>query len=181
MTGGSSEWTDEELLGAAGRGSQRAFGILVDRHQQAVRAFLRRTCSAKDDAEDLAQETFIAAWSGAAGFRGGSSVRSWLMGIAWRKAKSAQRAWFRGAARDTTFESLSTLERGQGAAIEDKIALETAMKGLSLEQKAAVALCLAQDFSHGDAAEALGLPLGTVKSHVARGRAKLLQALGGQA
>lgn len=180
MTGPDSGWSDEHLLAAAGKGSQRAFGLLVDRHQQAVRAFLRRTCSAKDDAEDLAQETFIAAWSGAADFRGGSAVRSWLMGIAWRKAKSAQRSWFRGAARDTAFEAVSVLERAHDAPIEDRLALERAMKGLSLEQRAAVALCLAQDFSHGDAAQALGLPLGTVKSHVARGRAKLLDALGGQ-
>jgi len=180
MTGPDSGWADEDLLAAASRGSERAFSLLVDRHQQAVRAFLRRTCSARDDAEDLAQETFIVAWSAASNFRGGSTVRSWLMGIAWRKAKSAQRSWFRGAARDTAFEAVSALERGGGAVIEDRISLERAMKGLSLEQRAAVALCLAQDFSHGDAAEALGLPLGTVKSHVSRGRAKLLEALGGQ-
>lgn len=180
MTNLDSGSPDEDLLAAAGRGSERAFAVLVDRHQQAIRAFLRRICSARDEAEDLAQETFLAAWAGAAGFRGGSAVRSWLMGIAWRKAKSAQRAWFRGVTRDTVFEALSTLQRGQGAAIEDRLALERAMKGLSLEQQAAVALCLAQDFSHGDAAQALGLPLGTVKSHVARGRAKLLDALGSQ-
>jgi RNA polymerase sigma-70 factor (ECF subfamily) len=154
--------------------------VLVDRHQQAVRAFLRRTCSARDEAEDLAQETFLAAWSGARGFRGGSAVRSWLMGIAWKKAKSAQRSWFRGATRDTAFEATASLERGQGTAVEDRLALEKAMRVLSLEQRAAVALCLAGDFSHGDAAEALALPLGTVKSHVSRGRAKLLEALGGQ-
>ena len=42
----------------------------------------------------------------------------------------------------------------------------------------AIALCLAADWSHAEAAEALGLPLGTVKSHAARGRAKLLEAMG---
>jgi len=53
------------------------------------------------------------------------------------------------------------------------------MQVLPAEQRAAVALCLAADFSHSEAAEALGLPLGTIKSHVQRGRAKLLDALGG--
>ena len=50
---------------------------------------------------------------------------------------------------------------------------------LPLDQRAAVALCLAEGFSHAEAAEALGVPLGTVKSHIARGRARLLEVLGG--
>jgi RNA polymerase sigma-70 factor (ECF subfamily) len=52
------------------------------------------------------------------------------------------------------------------------------MADLPPDQRACVALCLAADFSHAEAAEALGLPLGTVKSHVTRGRTRLLQALG---
>jgi RNA polymerase sigma factor (sigma-70 family) len=64
------------------------------------------------------------------------------------------------------------------AAPEDRLALERAMAGLPAEQRACVALCLAAEFSHAEAAEALGMPLGTVKSHVSRGRARLLQALG---
>jgi RNA polymerase sigma-70 factor (ECF subfamily) len=58
------------------------------------------------------------------------------------------------------------------------MALESAMAGLPPEQRACVALCLAADFSHAEAAEALDMPLGTVKSHVSRGRARLLQVLG---
>jgi RNA polymerase sigma-70 factor (ECF subfamily) len=60
---------------------------------------------------------------------------------------------------------------------DDLIALAEGMASLPLDQRAVVALCLAQGFSHSEAAEALGLPLGTVKSHVARGRAKLIEAL----
>ena len=58
------------------------------------------------------------------------------------------------------------------------MALDRAMADLPVEQRAAVALCLAGDFSHAEAADILALPLGTVKSHVTRGRARLLQALG---
>ncbi|HEX5263268.1 MAG TPA: sigma factor-like helix-turn-helix DNA-binding protein, partial [Phenylobacterium sp.] len=65
-----------------------------------------------------------------------------------------------------------------GATPEDRLTLETAMADLPAEQRACVALCLAADFSHSEAAEALDMPLGTVKSHVSRGRARLLQALG---
>jgi RNA polymerase sigma-70 factor (ECF subfamily) len=52
------------------------------------------------------------------------------------------------------------------------------MTSLSPEQKASLLLCLASEFTHAEAAEALALPLGTVKSHVARGREKLVAALG---
>ena len=62
---------------------------------------------------------------------------------------------------------------------DERLTLEAAMAGLPPDQRACVALCLAADFSHAEAAEALGLPLGTVKSHVTRGRARLLQVLGG--
>ena len=58
------------------------------------------------------------------------------------------------------------------------MALKAALVALPFEQRAAVVLCLSEDFSHAEAAQALDLPLGTVKSHVARGRAKLLGVLG---
>jgi RNA polymerase sigma-70 factor (ECF subfamily) len=57
--------------------------------------------------------------------------------------------------------------------------LAAALAVLPEAQRAAVALCLGGGFSHTEAAEALGLPLGTIKAHVERGRAKLLAALGG--
>jgi len=62
---------------------------------------------------------------------------------------------------------------------DERLSLEAAMSDLPPDQRACVALCLAADFSHAEAAEALGLPLGTVKSNVTRGRARLLEALGG--
>lgn len=62
--------------------------------------------------------------------------------------------------------------------MQTRIDLSRAMHALPVDQRAAVALCLAAEFSHSEAAEALGLPLGTVKSHVQRGRAALLAVLG---
>ena len=85
-----------------------------------------------------------------------------------RRAKARDRAWLetRGAASE--------------ADLADRMALDQAMSDLPLDQRASVALCLAGDFSHAEASEVLSLPLGTVKSHVARGRAKLIEALGGK-
>jgi RNA polymerase sigma-70 factor (ECF subfamily) len=63
--------------------------------------------------------------------------------------------------------------------MEDRLAVRQALLTLPIEQRAAVALCLVCGYSHSEAAEILGAPLGTVKSHVSRGRGRLLDALGG--
>jgi RNA polymerase sigma-70 factor (ECF subfamily) len=170
------EDVDAGLVEAARRGSDAAFERIVARHQQAVRGFLRRLGGDAADADDLAQETFVAAWSELDRFRGGSSVRSWLCGIAYRKRLGQRRSWLRGAARDTAFAESARLDEG-GADAVDRLDLARAMAALPIDQRAAVSLCLAADFSHAEAAAALNLPLGTVKSHVSRGRAKLLDVL----
>ena len=159
---------DAALLNAVCEGSERAFNMLIDRHQQAVRAFLRRL-TARD-----AQETFLVAWRDARLFRGPSNVRSWLFSIAWRKAKDGQRRWFRGRRRDTAYLELSSDSAIENP-VETRVALDQAFDALPLQQRAAAMLCLAHGFSHAEAAEALAIPLGTVKSHVARGRERLME------
>jgi RNA polymerase sigma factor (sigma-70 family) len=167
---------DAELIASVCEGSERAFNRLIDRHQQAVRNFLRGV-TGHDEADDIAQETFLAAWSHARSYRGGASVRSWLFAIAWRKARGAQRGWFRRRQRDTHWHEAAG---GPGAEAQHETAhaLGQALGALSMDQRAAVMLCLAYGFTHGEAAEALDMPLGTVKSHVARGRDKLRDVLG---
>jgi RNA polymerase sigma-70 factor (ECF subfamily) len=164
------------LVAAAQGGSTEAFSRLVERHQQALRAFLRRACGDWAAADDLAQETFLAAWSRIGRLKAGASVRAWLCGIGYNKHLTAMRSAGRERARAVNYEADRTPP--SEAAPEDRLALEAAMSELPAEQRACVALCLAADFSHAEAAEALALPLGTVKSHVSRGRARLLEALG---
>ena len=113
---------DVALVSAVRGGSELAFNLLVDRHQQAVRMFLRRLLGNDADADDMAQETFLAAWTQAQSFRGESSVRGWLCGIAWRKAKGAQRSWARQRSRDTGHHDRRSQEGG-GAAMEDRLAI----------------------------------------------------------
>ena len=166
---------DAPLVRAARAGSQAAFGRLVERHQQGLRAFLRRAAGA--DADDVAQEAFVTAWANLGRLRDDEGFRPWLYGIAWRKALTLNRSAARSARRAHDW----TQERdgeGNGLAAEDRMALEAAMATLAPDQRAAVTLCLADGWSHGEAADALGLPLGTIKSHVARGRDKLLSVLG---
>ena len=167
---------DAALITAVRGGSELAFNTLVDRHQQAVRTFLRRLLGNDADADDMAQETFLAAWTHARSFRGEASVRGWLCGIAWRKAKGAQRSWARQRSRDTEHHAQSP-ESGGAAAMEDRLAVKRALQALPLEQRAALTLCLICGFSHSEAAGILGTALGTVKSHVFRGRERLMKEI----
>jgi len=167
---------DAALLAAVCERSERAFNQLVDRHQQAVRTFLRRVVG-RNDADDIAQDTFLAVWTQAHSYRGGAAVRSWLFAIAWRKAKDTQRTWFRRRKRETVWHD-GAVDSSSGDVDEIRYALDKALASLSMEQRAAIMLCLAYGYSHSEAAEALQMPLGTVKSHVTRGRDRLREALG---
>lgn len=170
--------TDVELVRRARAGSDAAFARLVERHQAVVRGFLRRTLGGGwAEADDAAQDVFLAAWRSLRSLKDASGVRAWLCGIAWRKAQDRIRARSRAAARDGAW--LEAADLPAGVSPEDRLSLAAAMAGLAPDVRACVALCLADGWSHAEAAAALGLPLGTVKSHVLRGRARLLKALGG--
>lgn len=170
--------SDDEacLLAAARTGDARAFSRLVDAHQQGVRGFLRRFAGHWADADDLAQEAFVTAWNKLSRFEGRSSFRAWVCGVGYRIARDARRAHQRSGARDFAWVEDQD-EAEAGAPLEDRIALARAMAALPEDQRAAVALCLGEGFSHPEAAAILNLPLGTVKSHVTRGRERLLAAL----
>lgn len=167
---------DAELIAAARRGGQIAFARLVTLHQQGVRGFLRRTCGDADEADDIAQETFLTAWQHLADYRGEAGIRTWLCAIAFRKLQAARRSQTRARRRDA--EYLETLDQSV-APLDPALhtALSKAMAELPLDQRACVALCLAAGFSHTEAAQALEMPLGTVKSHVNRARKRLLAAV----
>ena len=173
----SPENIDEELVAAARAGSTSAFARLVERHQQPLRAFLRRTCGDWAQADDLAQEAFLEAWSKIGRLQAGGSVRAWLCGIGYNKHLTALRSRGRDRAREAAYEAEKP--PSTGAMTDERLTIEAAMSELPADQRACVALCLAADFSHAEAAQALSLPLGTVKSHVTRGRARLLEVLGG--
>jgi RNA polymerase sigma factor (sigma-70 family) len=161
---------------AARAGSADAFGRLVHMHQQALRAFLRRLCGNAADADDLAQDTFVFAWEHIARFDLARPFRPWLFGIGWRKYRERKRSWLRLITRESRAAPTETSFAPDPGM---KMDLVRAAQGLPPEQRAAILLCLGAEFTHVEAAEALALPLGTVKSHVARGREKLAAALGG--
>lgn len=169
---------EEAALVARSRaGDMRAFGALVDAHQGAVRAFLRRLTGNAADADDLSQQAFARTWEVLARFDGSSSLRSFICGVAFQYWRRGRRAEGRRLARETAYADIADVQ-AEAPDVAARLALRRAMDDLAPDQRAVLALCLGQDFTHAEAAEALKLPLGTVKSHVARGRARLQAALG---
>jgi RNA polymerase sigma-70 factor (ECF subfamily) len=168
--------SEQAWVRGAQAGSPEDFGRLVRLHQQALRAFLRRLCGNHAEADDLAQETFVRAWAIITRCDPVRQFRPWLFGIAWRKYREGRRSWLRLLRRQAAYVELQ--DGAVGSNPDLALDLAAAMKGLPSEQKAALLLCLGCDFSHGEAAEALSLPLGTVKSHITRGRTKLAAFLG---
>ena len=151
-------------------GTGAGFERQVREHQSRVRAFLRRlTRGDAALADDLAQETFLEAHRKLDQYRGEGSFASWLCGIAWSR--------FLMERRKRKEEPLAEIDEQASAdprlSSEAKLDLERAMARLSAEERAALTLCYALGHSHGEAAAILSLPLGTVKSHVLRGREKL--------
>jgi RNA polymerase sigma factor (sigma-70 family) len=169
---------EARLITLARKGDMQAFGRLVDAHQAAVRAFLRRLAGNTADADDLSQEAFARTWEVLDRYDGRSSLRTFICGVAFQYWRRARRAGARRQAREDAYAELSDTETGGDARMAQRLALRRAMGDLPEDQRAALALCLGQDFTHAEAAQVLNLPLGTVKSHINRGRARLQAALG---
>ncbi len=167
--------TDAQLIARAIVGDDRhAFAELVRRHQSAVRACLRRLTGGNHAlADDLAQETFVLAWRHLARFRFEARFSTWIYRIAFNAWQSEARK-----RRELTLD-LDDDAPPSPEAVEEmpdvasRVDLERAMALLSDGERAAIAACYYADLSHEEAAEALGIPLGTVKTHVLRAKAKL--------
>jgi RNA polymerase sigma factor (sigma-70 family) len=154
----------------AATGDVAAVGVLVRQHQSALRGFLRRLTRGDHAlADDLAQETFLEAHRKLAQFQGRGSFAGWLYAIAWSR--------FLMETRRRKLEPLDEMDEGETCSPESgsvaKLDLERAFALLKPAERAALTLCHAAGMSHEEAATALKMPLGTVKSHVARGREKL--------
>ncbi len=170
--------SDQDLVARALASDDRhAFGELVRRHQSAVRSFLRRLTSGRHaQADDLAQETFLEAYRTLAGYRGEAGFAPWVLGIAYNRFRTARRR-----ERDTVewSEAVPGNEPAPSftAAADLKHDLAQAFDRLTPEQQAVIHLCFCEGLSHQEAADALGRPLGTVKTHILRAKEQLRHQL----
>ncbi len=165
---------------------RNAFALLVRRHQSAVRATLRRLTRGNDAlADDLAQETFVLAWRNLASFRNEARFSTWLYRIAtncWlAEARKRHEVLLDDRAGDDEDDDmLSALAEpvpDAAPATTLKLDLERAMRALSDGERAAIVQCYDNDLTHEEAAYVLGIPVGTVKTHILRGKRKLKAAM----
>lgn len=163
---------DPELAEAARHGDKSAFSELVRRHQGTVRGMMRRLSGGSQaDADDLAQMTFLQAWRRIDTYRGGT-VRSWLCTIAYREFLQKRRG-------DRNYETGGEADHEAADPGNPSIRFDTdrAIAGLPNDQRTAIILSIAIGMSHGEISAATGWPLGTVKSHLSRGKAALREKL----
>jgi RNA polymerase sigma-70 factor (ECF subfamily) len=172
--------TDEALVAACATGDRRALGDLFDRHQAAVYRFLSRISRARhDDLDDLVQTTFVSVLQAANSYRRGSTVRTWLFGVAANVARHHARSGQRrktllsrakeeptefASGPDQTFERRELLRR-----------LDRALNQLPPDQRVAFVICDLEEVRGVEAARVLGVPEGTLfrRLHEARKALKL--------
>jgi RNA polymerase sigma factor (sigma-70 family) len=164
------------------RDDRVAFTELVRRHQSPVRTVLRRLARGDHGlADDLAQETFVLAWRNIRHFRFEARFSTWIYRIAinaWRSDARKKRELLLDT--DDGEPLAETIADDDVPDIAARVDLERAMATLSDGERAAIAACYYADLSHEEAAQALGIPVGTVKTHILRGKAKLRTRLAGR-
>lgn len=153
-----------------------AFEQLVRRHQGMVRAQIRRlTRGDQAWADDLAQETFLLAWRKLHQFRGEARFSTWLYRIAYSCFLQAQRR--RSNFTESVIDGLADQENATPNSTELRMDVERAMQRLSAAEQRVLLHVVQLGLSHEEASYVLALPLGTVKSHALRGKARLRKML----
>lgn len=163
--------SDLELVTrVAGSRDQAAFQVLVERHQGAIRGFLARLLNGDHGtADDLAQDTFLLAYRKMHTLQSGSKLLSWLHSIAYRQFLQHGRKH----ARQRVMAEPPQQGHDPRLAMDAEITLPQLMKRVSDEERACLTLAYAAGMSHPEIGEITGMPLGTVKSHIQRGKKKL--------
>ncbi|MCZ9355313.1 sigma-70 family RNA polymerase sigma factor [Streptomyces mutabilis] len=168
--------SDEVLLSAVARGDQAALRALYERHAAAMLRLIRRLTSDRSVAEEILQETWLAVWRSAAGFRGESSVRGWLLGVSRRQAHNHLRK---------SRPQLADLAEAQDVpdpapSVEDQVVREAeraellaAVRSLPGHLREVLALVLVEDLAYPEVATVLAIPVGTVKSRMSHARKRL--------
>jgi len=182
---GASAARESELIAKIAQGDRRAFEELYNLYHRRLARFLTRLTRRSDVAEEVINDTFWIVWKNAGDLRGDSQPSTWILGIAYRRARNA----FRSSARAGSPENLDVLlqpptsdEPMRTEELRDW--LVQALGQLPVEQRLAVELCYELGYSCEEISAIMGCPVNTVKTRLFHARAKLqklLPVLGGSA
>ncbi|MGD9711181.1 MAG: RNA polymerase sigma factor [Thermomicrobiales bacterium] len=174
---------EDVLIGLARDGNREAYNALVTRHQRSVFNLSYRMMGNAAEAEDVTQDTFLRAWQAIHAFEAGS-FRAWLLRIATNRSYDRLRSLSRHPESSLTNNAdesdMPVIDEGEDAdpvmlieRINLSEALQLALDSLPPDQRLAVILCDVMQHTHDEAASIAGVPVGTIKSRVSRGRERL--------
>ena len=168
---------DDQILDRFRSGDERALRWLYDRYGAAVLHLAQAALGNRHDAEDIVQATFVAAWQGRERYdpRMGSPL-AWLLGIARRKSVDVTRVRSRQERITDTLRRVETAGDGDAAGADtviDRLVVADELSVLEPVQRRVLELSFYDDLTHVQIAALTGMPLGTVKSHLRRGLARL--------
>ncbi|GAX54138.1 RNA polymerase sigma factor SigM [Streptomyces olivochromogenes] len=181
---GYGDASDQDLLARHVAGDHEAFGEIVRRHRDRLWAVALRTLGDREEAADAVQDALVSAYRAAHTFRGQSAVTTWLHRITVnacldRARKAASRKTSPVDDTERLEQLLEPHESASAPAERNDLHREllTALSTLPADQRAALVLVDMQGYPVAEAARVLDVPVGTVKSRCARGRARLLPLL----
>jgi len=175
--------SDEDLVRRAVGGDPSAFARLMERHERRVYNLCLRLVGDVDDASDATQEAFLTAYRRLSSYRGEAAFTTWLHRVAVNASYDLLRKRGRAPVLASSRDGPAEEERGAPAPdhaeeTTDAIDVQRALLAIPEEFRAALVLHDAQDVPVQQVADILGVPVGTVKSRLHRGRVALARALG---
>lgn len=182
---------DQQLVARVQNGDKNAFNLLVVKYQQRIFNLILQVVRDVEEAEDLAQDTFIKAYRALAKFRGDCAFYTWLYSIALNNARNCLASRSRRPLvydsevdSEEPFESrerLTDIDSPESVALADEIgvAIHEALDALPEELRVALVLRELEGLSYDEIATAMGCPIGTVRSRIFRAREAVDQRLKG--
>ena len=187
----TASFADSYLLEGLQAGTEDAYEALITRFQQPVYNLVIRLLNDPADASDVVQEVFLKVFRNVGGFRGQSSLKTWVYRIAVNEAHNHRRWFSRHRKQEVCIEPAEESSGGLRDSIPDpgrspfemalsgerRQAIEAALAEINPTFRAAVVLRDIEDLSYDEIAEIMGVSLGTVKSRILRGREALRNSL----
>jgi RNA polymerase sigma-70 factor (ECF subfamily) len=171
------------LLCQVAEGNEEALRLLYVEYHLRLRRYLWRLLDGDSHAvEEALQDTFLAIWRAAGGFRGEAQVASWIFQIAHHVAYHARqiavrRGWIEMESVPSE-DATSPVATSPEDTVLDRLTLDEALNRLSTKHRAVLHLVFEQGFTAEEVAQILEVPVGTVKSRVSYARRALRSALG---
>lgn len=170
------ETSEAAVVALAAAGDDVAYTELVRRRHPAIRNLMRRLCRDAALADDLSQQVFLQSWRTLHSLKSPGAFGGWLRRLAvnvWLQHERARREHPTSVTDEQDLEALPAPTESWS----ERIDLDGALAMLPTDMRLCVVLAYSEGLSHSEISAATGLPLGTVKSHVARGAARLRELL----